>query len=170
MSYRNKTYVAFASEDIHLYRMMEAWRDNDRIDFSFFDAHDIYTARDTSTREQIKRRLSERLKNAKQVVLVGTRTARRKGGDGYSFLAHEVEGIIHHNLPVVVANSDGDTTIDKSFIPQPFLDADYYTLSVSFRPKIIMKALDSYAPNFAGSDKTGPHYYPESVYRELGLA
>jgi hypothetical protein len=27
MSYRNKTYVAFASEDIRNYRLMEAWRD-----------------------------------------------------------------------------------------------------------------------------------------------
>lgn len=31
MSYRNKTYVAFASENINLYRLMEAWRDNDNI-------------------------------------------------------------------------------------------------------------------------------------------
>ena len=36
MAYRNKTYVAFASEDILLYRLMEAWRDNDNIDFDFF--------------------------------------------------------------------------------------------------------------------------------------
>ena len=28
MSYRNKTYVAFASEDIHNYRLMTAWRAN----------------------------------------------------------------------------------------------------------------------------------------------
>ena len=34
MSYRNKTYVAFASEDIRLYRLMEAWRENDKIDFN----------------------------------------------------------------------------------------------------------------------------------------
>jgi hypothetical protein len=55
MSYRNKTYVAFASEDIHYYRLMEAWRENEHIDFSFFDAHDLYLARDTSQPETIKR-------------------------------------------------------------------------------------------------------------------
>lgn len=32
MSFRNKTYVAFASEDIRMYRPMEAWRDNENID------------------------------------------------------------------------------------------------------------------------------------------
>ncbi len=35
MSYKNKTYIAFASEDIHLYRLMEAWRENEKIDFDF---------------------------------------------------------------------------------------------------------------------------------------
>jgi len=35
MSYRNKTYVAFASEYINYYRLMEAWRDNQNIDFNF---------------------------------------------------------------------------------------------------------------------------------------
>src|SRR6476659_3548267 len=90
MSYRNKTYVAFASEDIHLYRMMEAWRDNDKIDFSFLDAHDLFVSRDTSLSETIRRNLRERLKNAKQIVLIGTADAKKKGGDGRSFLAHEV--------------------------------------------------------------------------------
>ena len=78
MSYRNKTYVVFASEDIHCYRLMEAWRDNTNIDFSFFDAHDLFIARDTSQPESIKARLRERLKNAKQFVLLGSSVARKK--------------------------------------------------------------------------------------------
>jgi hypothetical protein len=176
MSYRNKTYVAFASEDIHLYRMMEAWRDNDRIDFGFFDAHDLFVARDTSRLETIRRNLRERMKNAKQIVLIGSADARRKGGDGKSFLAHEVALAIEFSLPVVVANCDGDRTIDENFIPRPFLAASYYTLSVSFQPKIIKYALDNYAPEFnanilgpADTRKSGPHYYKEHVYTPLSL-
>src|SRR4051794_37315781 len=142
MSYRNKTYVAFASEDIHLYRLMEAWRENKKIDFNFFDAHDLYISRDTSRPETIKRNLRERMKNAKQIVLIGTSNAKKKGGDGKSFLAHEVALAIEFGLPVVVANHDSDRTIDKNFIPKPFLDADYYTISVSFQPTIIKFALD----------------------------
>jgi hypothetical protein len=65
MSYRNKTYVAFASEDIKQYWLMKAWRENEHIEFEFFDAHDLYQARDTSTPETIKGRLRERMKNAK---------------------------------------------------------------------------------------------------------
>ena len=90
MSYRNKTYVAFASEDLTSYRLMEAWRENQHIDFDFFDAHDLYAARDTSKPETIKRNLRERMKNAKQVVLLGSPVGKRKGGDGRSFLAYEL--------------------------------------------------------------------------------
>lgn len=169
LSYRNKTYVAFASEDITSYRLMEAWRENKNIDFNFYDAHDLYVARDTSKPETIKRNLRERLKNAKQVVLLGSSNAKKKGGDGRSFLAHEVDVIIEFDLPVVVANLDGDRNVDTSFIPKPFLDADYYTLSVSFQPAIIKKALDSYAPQYASSGKSGPHYYKDDIYRSVGL-
>lgn len=170
MSYRNKTYVAFASEDISQYRLMEAWRDNDHIDFNFADAHDLYISLDTSKPETIKSNLRDRMKNAKQVVLLGSKTGRAKGGDGRSFLAHEIKVAMELNLPVVVANLDGDTRIDKTFIPQPLLDADYYTLSVSFRPRIITYALDNYAPKFTSASNTGPHFYKDSVYSDLGLA
>jgi hypothetical protein len=169
MGYRNKTYVAFASEDIAKYRLMEAWKANENIDFDFFDAHDLFVSRDTSKPETIKRNLRERLKNAKQIVLLGSKDGKRKGGDGVSFLAHEIEVIMEFNLPVVIANLDGDRKVDESFIPAPLLDAKYYTLSVSFQPKIIMHALDNYAVTFAASDKKGPHQYPEKTYSDLGL-
>ncbi|WP_311065541.1 TIR domain-containing protein [Halomonas sp. DWK9] len=169
MSYRNKTYVAFASEDIRLYRLMEAWRENDKIDFNFYDAHDLFVARDTSARDTIKRRLRERLKNAKQVVLIGSADAKKKGGDNYSFLAHEIDVIQEFDLPVVIANKDRGRNVNNNFIPKPLLDADYYSLSVSFQPKIIKFALDNYAPIYSGSTNTGSHYYKEDIYRKLGL-
>lgn len=169
MSYRNKTYVAFASEDIRKYRLMEAWRDNPNFDFMFYDAHDLYISRDTSRPETIKRNLRERMKNAKQVVLLGSVESKKKGGDGVSFLDYEVKVMMEFNLPVVVANLDGDRNIDRNFIPAPLLNADYYTLSVSFQPKIIKYALDDYAPQFSASGRSGPHYYTAGTYSKLGL-
>lgn len=168
MSYRNKTYVAFASEDIASYRLMEAWRDNKHIDFNFYDAHDLHISRDTSQRETIKRNLRERLKNAKQVVLLGSTHAKKKGSDDYSFLAHEVDIIIEFNLPVVIANLDGDRTANLSYIPNPFVVAKYHTLSVSFQPAIIKYALDNYAAAF-DRERRGAHHYIPDVYRRLGI-
>lgn len=167
MSYRNKTYVAFASENIHLYRLMEAWRDNDNIDFNFYDAHSLFISRDTSKPETIKRNLRERMSNAKQVILIGTPEAKRKGGDGVSFLAHEVQVMMEFNLPVVIANHDGDKTVDKNLIPSPLLDAKYYTMSVALSPAIIKYALDDYAVDFKTSSNTGCYYYDQSVYDKL---
>ncbi|WP_432574263.1 TIR domain-containing protein [Kineococcus sp. SYSU DK005] len=167
MSYRNKTYVAFASENIRLYRLMEAWRDNERIEFKFHDAHDLYISLDTSKPETIKRNLRERMKNVKQVVLIGTPEGKKKGGDGRSFLAYEISVMMEFDLPVVVANHDGKRTVNRNLIPKPLLDADYYTLSVAFSPAIIKHALDHYAPQYASSGKSGPHYYEQHVYDKL---
>jgi hypothetical protein len=169
LSYRNKTYVAFASEDIHNYRLMTAWRENEHIDFNFFNAHDLAQARDTSLPETIRRSLRLRLANTKQVVVLGSAKGKAKAGDGHSFLFYKIEVIAKLNLPVVVANLDGDRSIDRNFIPQRFLDNDYYTISVSFQPKIIQHALDKYVPAYAGGDRTGPHYYEPDVYARLGL-
>ncbi|MBO9834195.1 TIR domain-containing protein [Xanthomonas phaseoli] len=169
MSYRNKTYVAFASENIRSYYMMKAWKDNDKIEFDFYDAHDLFQARDSCLPETIKARLRERLKNAKQVVLLGSADGRRKGGDGTSFLAHEIKVIQEFDLPIVVANLDGDRKVDRNFIPKPLLDANYYTVSVSFQPAIIKYALDRYVPKYPGKKGEGPHEYPASVYEDLGL-
>jgi hypothetical protein len=169
MSYRNKTYIAFASEDIHCYRLMEAWRENAHIDFNFYDAHDLYISRDTSKPETIKRNLRERLKNAKHVVLLGSDDGKRKGGDGISFLAHEIEVIQEFDLPIIIANLNGSRKIERDFIPIPLIDTNYYTLSTSFQPKIIKFALDNYAADYSKSDKSGPYFYTQSTYEKLGM-
>jgi len=168
MGYRNKTYVAFASENIHLYRLMEAWRENKKIEFDFYDAHDLYISRDTSKPETIKSNLRQRMSNAKQVVIIGTPEAKKKGSDGSSFLAYEVDVMLEFNLPVVIANHDGDKNIDRNFIPKPLLDADYYTISVAFSPAIIKFALDNYVPAFNSNRETsGPHFYKQETYDRL---
>lgn len=169
MSYRNKTYVAFASEDIRSYRLMEAWRENKNIDFNFYDAHDLYVARDTSKPETIKGNLRERMKNAKQVVLLGSPDAKKKGGDGISFLAYEVKVALEFGLPVVVAHLDGSRRGNAANYPKPLKDANYYTMSVSFQPAIIKYALDEYAPRFATSSRAGEYIYTPDIYAGLGL-
>ena len=71
MSYRNKTYVAFDGDtDMWAYRLMTAWKSNTNMDFNFYNAHDLNTARDSSTEESIKSQLRERMANAKQMILL----------------------------------------------------------------------------------------------------
>jgi hypothetical protein len=172
MAYRNKTYVAFASEDLKSYWLMKAWHENEHIDFNFFDAHDLNTARDTSTDETIRRRLRERLANAKQAVVLLSDATKLKSGQSSTFFAYEVEVIKSMGIPVIFVNLNGSRGLDPPRIPNQ-LGSPYYTISVSFQPKIIKFALDDYVDVFAANrppdQKIGPHYYLASVYENLGL-
>ena len=169
MAYRNKTFVSFASEDINYYRMMQAWKANEHIDFDFHDAHDINTALDTSQRDTIERRLTERLANTKQVVMLIGDGTRRKAGDGNSFVHHEVTVIKRLRLPVVFANLNQSRTVEKDRLPSALIDQ--YSISVSFQPKIIKYALDEYIDGYSAnfSSRSGPYQYASKVYADLGL-
>lgn len=153
---------------------MEAWRDNKHIDFNFFDAHDINTARDTSLSETIRRRLSERMSNAKQAVVLVSATTRPKSARISTFLAYEMQIIARRNVPVVFASLNGSRSIQRDKLPEVLINQ--YSVCVSFQPTIIKYALDNYVQNFnsnidalAKTVKSCPHYYKEDVYRRLGL-
>lgn len=169
MAYRNKTFVSFASEDIGYYRLMRAWRENAHIDFDFHDAHDLNIALDTSQPETIRRRLRERISNAKQVVLLVGDQTRAVAGRSGRFLYYEVEVIGKLGLPVVFANLNKSREMQVSRLPRRL--EDDYTLSVSFQPKIIKHALDFWVPEYPRKRRTkqGPHKFKSRVYKQLGL-
>lgn len=169
MAYRNKTYVAFASEDLHCYRLMQAWNENDRIEFNFYNAHDLTQARDESLDESIKASLRERMKNSKQAILLGSPDARRKGQNVDSFLGYEIRYLMKLDIPIVIANLDGARTVNHDNIPPVLGKSSYFSLSVSFQAKIIQRALDSYAENYSESTNEGPHQFPTKVYEKLNL-
>lgn len=172
MAYRNKTYVAFASEDIGSYYLMKAWCDNEHIDFDFFDAHDLNTARDTSQPETIRQKLRARLANTKQVVMLISDTTKPKGARPSSFLYYEIETVTKLGLPVVFANLNQSRMVQRSKLPTPLTER--YTISTSFQPKIIKYALDNYIAAYAENltatnSKRGPFQYNDRVYKDLGL-
>ena len=76
MAYRNKTYVCFDGDtDMAYYRLMQAWHQNDNSPFSFYNAHDLNTARDNSQEASIKAQLRIRLQNSAEfIVLIGANT------------------------------------------------------------------------------------------------
>lgn len=104
MPYRNKVYVCFDGDnDIRYYWLMLAWKQNDNTSFSFFDAHDLNSALDTSLEETIKRKLRERLRNAKTfVVLIGESTQYL-----YKFVRWEMEQALGLDLPIIGVNMNG---------------------------------------------------------------
>ena len=167
MAYRNKVFVSFDGDsDIHYYRLMQAWKQNDHTAFNFFDAHNINTALDTSTEETIKRRLSERLSNVRVVAsLIGERTRYL-----YKFVRWELEQAVSRGIPIIGVNLNGRRSQDTDLCP-PVL-RDELAVYISFQPVILQYALENWPAEHARlrpQGMPGPRYYGNDVYTRLGL-
>lgn len=170
MSYRNKTYVAFDGDnDMWAYRFMRGWKTHDHMDFDFHDAHDLNSARDTSTEESIKAQLRIRMANAKQMILlVGEKTRLLR-----KFVPWEIELARKKDIPIIVVNLNDERSFDSTRCPATIKD-NKYTISIPFKMKIIKYALDNFPDNYARWKNDPEHmdhtyHYKDSVYEELGL-
>lgn len=166
MSYRNKSYVIFDGDnDMWAYAYMKGWKENDNIDFNFFDAHDLRPLTDRASEETVRARLRERMASAKQaIVLVGEHTKNL-----FKFVRWEIELAEKEDLPIVVVNLNGNRRQDPDLCP-PIL-RDHYAVHVPFKMKIIQYALDNFPTQFSKRDASakGPLVYNETVYTGLGL-
>lgn len=167
MAYRNKTYVCFDGDnDMHYYRLMLAWKQNDNTPFNFYNAHDLNRAYDTSQETSIKRQLRERLRNSKVlVVLIGERTRYL-----YKFVRWEMEQALDLRMPIIGVNLNGLRQQDPGRCP-PII-RDELAVYVSFNARIVQYALEDWPQSHALlslQGRTGPFYYTQAVYRQLGL-
>lgn len=160
-------YTCFDGDnDIHYYRLMQAWHRNENFDFTFVNAHDITQARDTSTEETIKRSLRTRL-NASDIliVLIGENTKNL-----YKFVRWEIEVALEKGLPIIAVNLDGKRSINNELCP-PILREEL-VIHIPFAHKIIDYAI-RYWPSWYRFHKTegntGPYHYTENIYSSLQL-
>jgi hypothetical protein len=167
MPYRNKTYVCFdADNDIHWYRLMTAWSDNENFKFNFYNAHDLTTIRPGSTEESIKASLRERMRNSKVlVVLIGTNTRFCN-----TYVKWEIELAIKHGLPIIAINLNGDRKFDENLCPKALRET--LAIHVPFKEALMTYALDNWPDRHAelkAEGEDGPRWYKDSVYSGLGL-
>jgi hypothetical protein len=167
MAYRNKTYVCFDGDnDIHYYRLMQAWHQNDHSPFSFYNAHDLNRARDTSLEQSIKNQLRERLRNSSVfVVLIGSNTRYL-----HKFVRWEMEQALSLDTPIIAVNLNGLRAQDEERCPPVIRDA--LAMHVSFNAKIMQYALEEWPPqhnDFRRRGNTGPYFYKPEVYTRLGI-
>jgi hypothetical protein len=167
MSYQNKTFVSFDGDsDIHYYRLMTAWKQNDKLPFNFYNAHDLNTARDWSSEESIKAQLAERLRNSKMfVLLVGENTRYLR-----KFVLWEIEQALKRGLPIIAVNLNGRRFMDSDRCP-PIL-AGALAVHLSFNAAIVQHALENWPATDAScraAGKSGPYYYKDDTYKRLGL-
>ncbi|PKN71974.1 MAG: molecular chaperone Tir [Candidatus Cloacimonetes bacterium HGW-Cloacimonetes-3] len=168
MSYRNKTYVAFdADNDMHYYLIMKAWKEHDKIDFDFHNAHDLNNLMETSSEDTIKRRLRERLNNTKSVVLlIGEHTKNL-----HKFVRWEIETAIEMDIPIICANLNGKKEMDTNLCP-PILQK-HIALHIKFGMKPIKHSLNEWTFEFISKQrslgKTGQYHLPEQIYKGFEL-
>jgi hypothetical protein len=167
MAYRNKVYVCFDGDtDIHYYRLMQAWHQNDNSPFSLANAHDLNYARDSSLESSIKAQLRQRLLATKVfVVLIGENTRYL-----YKFVRWEMEQALDLNLPIVGVNLNGLRQQDSTRCP-PVIRNEL-AVYVSYNVAILQYALEHWPEShlqLRTQAKSGPFYYPQSIYSGLGL-
>jgi hypothetical protein len=167
LAYRNKTYVCFDGDsDMHYYRLMQAWHQSDRSPFSFYNAHELNTARDTSLESSIKAQLRIRLLNTSVfVVLIGQNTRYLT-----KFVKWEMEQALSLNLPIIGVNLNALRYQDSERCPATI--RGQLAVYVSFNPAIMQYALEHWpdtAKSLGLQGRTGPYYYEQSVYDSLGI-
>lgn len=166
MSYKNKVYVSFdADNDIRYYWLMKAWKQNDGINFNFYDAHDINNNYDKSE-ESIKAALMERFRNSKVfVLLVGKHTKYL-----YRFVRWEIEQAIERELPIIVVNINGKRSRDNELCPA--IVREELAIHISYNSSILQYALEHWPDSFEkykNDNRKGAYYYGDDVYKKLGL-
>ncbi|WP_338214412.1 TIR domain-containing protein [Companilactobacillus muriivasis] len=164
MAYRNKIYVAFDGDnDISYYRMMLAWKANPNDDFSFNNAHDLHTARDSSNEASIKASLRDRFANSKMfILLIGEHTKYLT-----KFVKWEIETALRLNLPIVAVNLNGHRNVDE-FCP-PVL-RDELSIFIPFKENIIKYAIGNWPEsdkNHRSKGEISNYHYIDSVYTSL---
>ncbi|RYZ84592.1 MAG: hypothetical protein EOP06_17810, partial [Proteobacteria bacterium] len=133
MSHKDPAYVIFDGDnDRWAYSYMRGWRQNERVDFNFNDAHDLDNMTSRAQGEDyVKSRLKERMKQSKAaLVLVGDSTKNL-----YRFVRWEIELAQQLNLPIIVVNLSGFRQQDDARVP-PII-RDKTVVHVAFKMKII---------------------------------
>ncbi|ATU69069.1 molecular chaperone Tir [Levilactobacillus brevis] len=164
MAYRNKVYVAFDGDnDMRYYDLMRGWNVKD--DFDFNDAHDLHSARDSSTEESIKKSLMDRFNNSKLfIILIGEHTRYLT-----KFVKWEIEVAIRLNLPIIAVNLNDKRQGDDLM---PAVLRDELHITVPYKEKIIKYAMDNWPDSdkkHRGNGETGEYVYKDKVYEDLGL-
>ena len=167
MAYTNKTYVCFdADTDIRYYRLMTAWKEHEKIEFNFFNGHEINNLRDGSSEATIKAKLRERLNDTKMlVILIGENTKNL-----YKYVRWEIEYAIEKDIPIVAVNLNKKKERDDEYCP-PLLKNEL-AIHIPFGRKIMDYALNNWEEGHhkhKANKESGAYHYNQSVYDKLGV-
>jgi hypothetical protein len=153
-----RTFVGFSSTDLHYYRLMQAWKNHEHIDFDFTDCQ---LQREVFSEDEayIKRRCWERINMAgTYLMLIGEDTRSR-----HKYVRWEAQVAIEKQCRVVGVNINGSRTLDRARTPPVIQGVG--AMFVPFSARIIAYALENY-----NMQESGDRIYTNETYRKLGYA
>ena len=169
MSYRDPTYVIFDGDnDMWAYAYMKGWKENEKVDFHFDNAHELDSMTSRAQGEHyVKWKLRERMqKSSAALALIGANTKNL-----YRFVRWELELAQDLDLPIIAVNLNEQRRQDNERCPA--IIRDTCAVHVPFKMKIIKHALDNWPAEYRGFGldvrKAGARHYADDVYGTLGL-
>ena len=184
MAYRNGTYVAFDGQgttnptqsDLKYLGLLRSWNNSKNYELTFSDSHlKTYQVLDTSQKYTLEKRLMERLRNSKNMLLILSSDTNYDRG----MLNFEIEKAVDvYEIPIIVAYTECDYLLNaKTYSnrwPKALKDRiDKGTLQaihIAFKEKTIMRAISQFSVHSTGDDVlTGSlHTYSEKAYQAWG--
>jgi len=151
-----RTFVGFSSTDIRYYRLLQAWKANEHIDFNFTDCQ-LENEINSENEAYIKSKCRERINMAGTfAVLIGQDTRSK-----HKYVRWEMDVAIEKKCRIIGINIDGSRRVVDATCP-PII-RNIGAIFVPFSPKIVAHALENWVMG-ANDD----WHYKDEVYRQLG--
>lgn len=151
-----RTFVGFSSTDIRYYRLMQAWKENEHIDFDFTDCQ-LANEINSENEAYIKNKCRERINMAGTfIVLIGQDTRSK-----HKYVRWEMEVALEKKCRIIGVNLDGSRRVVADTCP-PII-RNIGAIFVPYSPKIIAYALEKYKMN-----SNNDYHYKDEVYKQLG--
>ncbi|PIR49089.1 hypothetical protein COU80_01605 [Candidatus Peregrinibacteria bacterium CG10_big_fil_rev_8_21_14_0_10_55_24] len=150
-----RTFVGFSSADIKYYRLMQAWKTNEHIDFSFTDCQ-LPDVVNSENEDYVKRKCRERINMAgKFIQLIGENTRFKR-----KYVRWEAEAAIEKGCTMIGVNLNGSREHDA--LCPSWLEG-IGAIFIPFSPAIVKYSLENYK-----MFEDGNYHYKDSVYTQLG--
>jgi hypothetical protein len=149
-----RTFVGFSGTDIHYFRLMQAWKNNEHIDFDFADVQ-LNREINSDKEEYIKRICREHINRAGTFIqLIGEDTKWK-----YKYVRWEAEVAKEKGCRIIGVNLNRRKRIDELCPP---VIRNIGAIFVPFSPKIIKYTLE----NFKMHEDDDWHW-KDNIYQQL---
>jgi len=150
------TFVGFSSTDIKYYRLIQAWKKNENIDFNF---------RDCQLQDDINSKDEDYIKaKCRKWILIASKFIQLVGEDTrykYKYVRWEAEGALEKGCTIIGVNLNGSKNMVERTCPPVIRDIG--AVFVPYPPYVIKYAIENYTMHDSGN-----YRYKDSVYRQLG--